>query len=298
MALTFELVDVDGVVRSLDDTTGVYVALGSRGLGFPRVQPNGDKLPYAPGVGLRRISTPPSVLDVPIYLGASTDALLDALLDTVRGWVRPGTERNATPGTVFLRVTREDGAIREIEGVYAGGLDGDDAAGVDTWHDAMLSLYCPEAYWRDATATTHTFTSGVGVRSWFPYWPYDLTPSAVFAEESITNTGQIETWPVWTITGPCTDPTFTNLTTGEILELSGLTLAAGDVVTVDTSERGATAKTIENQNGVNLWPYATTTSVLWPLEKGANIVRVTMGGTSGASSVQLSYRRRWAGGHR
>jgi hypothetical protein len=222
---------------------------------------------------------------------------LDTIMDNIRGWILPGTERNATPDTITLKVTRDDGAVREIEAV-ARLSEGDDSAGGPILQRAVLSLYCQESYWRDASATVYTFTSGTGVRSWFPYWPYDLTPSSVFAEETITNSGQIETWPVWTITGPGANPTMTNLTTDETLELSGLTLAAGDVVTVDTSERGATAKTIENQTGVNLWPYATTTSVLWPIEKGANIIRVTMSGTTGASAVSLSYRRRWAGGHR
>lgn len=298
MAFGYALVDVNGTIRALDGSLGVSVRRGARGLGFPRVTPYGDKLPYGPGVALRRIGTPANLLELPIRLERSTAALLDALLDSVRGWVMPGTERNATPSTVKLQVTRSDGAVREIEGVYAGGLEGDDAAGITTWQLAMLNLFCYEAYWRDATATTFTFTSGEGVRSWFPYWPYDLTPSSVFAEETITNTGQIETWPVWTITGPGTNPTLTNLTTGEVLELSGLTLAAGDVVTVDTSERGPTAKTITNQNNVNLWPYATPTSAMWPLGVGANEVRAAMGNVSVASAVSMSYRRRWAGGHR
>ena len=298
MAFGYALVDVNGTSRAFDGSLGVSVRRGARGLGFPKVTPAGDKLPYAPGVALRRLSTSAGLLELPLKLERSTAALLDTLMDDVRGWVGPRTERSATPETVWLRVTRADGAVREIEGVYAGGLDGDDSAGISTWQLAMLNLYCPEAYWRDVTATVVTFTSGTGVSTWFPYWPYDLTPSAIFSEETITNTGQIETWPVWTITGPGSNPTVTNLTTGETLVLSGLTLAAGDVVTIDTSERGSTAKTILDQNGVNLWPYATTASALWPLEVGANEILVELDGATGASAVELSYRRRWAGGHR
>lgn len=297
MAFGIVLVDTSGTTRALDGSLGVSVPLGSRGMSFPSITPNGDKLPYAPGVALRRVSTAPGVLDLPLILRAATSAALDTIMDNIRGWILPGTERNATPDTVYIRVTRDDGAVREIEGV-ARLSEGDDSAGGPILQRAILSLYCHEAYWRDVTATTVTFTSGTGVRSWFPYWPYDLTPSAIFSEETITNSGQIETWPVWTITGPGSDPTVTNLTTGETLVLSGLTLAAGDVVTIDTSESGATAKTITDANGVNLWPYATTASALWPLEVGANVVRVELDGATGASSVELSYRRRWAGGHR
>ncbi len=297
MALSFALVDVNGVERALDDSTGVHVAMGSKGLGMPSISVSGDKLPYAPGETPRQVATPASVLDIPIYIEAATSALLDALLDTVRGWVLPGTERRTTPRTVLFRVTRDDGAEREIEGVYGGGLEGDDLAGVETWQDGMLSLFCPDPYWRDIAATEVTFTSGTGVRSWFPYWPYDLTPSSVFAEQTITNGGQVEAWPVWTITGPGSNPTLANLTTGEELSLV-MELGAGDVVTIDTSESGATAKTIRDQNGANLWPLATPLSVMWPLEVGGTDVRVSLAGATVASSVELAYRRRWAGGHR
>jgi hypothetical protein len=297
VTIAFALVDTSGSVHALDATTGVNVLLGERGLGAPPIAVLEDKLPYAPGTALRRISTGPAVIELPVEIAAATTALLDALLDTVRGWLLPGTERSSSPGTVFLRVTRSDGAQREIEAVYAGGLEGDGAAGVDTWQDAVLTLRAPDPYWRDVTATTFDFTSGEGISSWFPYWPYNLTPSAVFAEQSVTNSGQAEAWPVWTITGPGTDPTLTNLTTGEVLALD-LALGAGDVVTIDTSERGAKAKTIADQDGANLWPFASPTSVLWPLERGLNSIRVEMGNTDGSSSVDLSYRRRWAGGLR
>lgn len=293
--VSFVLVDVNGVARALDDTTGVHVAAGARGLGTPPVAVNGDKLPYAPGAALRRISTPASVLEIPLYIEAATSALLDARLDTVRAWLMPGTERNATPSKVIFRVTRDDGAEREIEGVYAGGLEGDDLTGVEVWQDAIVSLFCPDPYWRDTSATTHEFTSGSGLTTWWPYYEHQFMPSAVFAEETIALGGHVEVWPVWTITGPGSNPILTNLTTGEVLAIEELELDAGDTVTIDTSER---AKTVVDQNGVNLWPYVPLSSAMWPLEPGSNEIRVQMANTTVASAVELAYRRRWAGGHR
>lgn len=297
MTAAFTLVDTSGSTHVLGAASGVYLLRGAKGLGGPSLAVNEDKLPYAPGTRLRRLSTPPARLDLPIEIRAASVALLDTLMDTLRGWVLPGTEASAEPETVFLRCVRDDGASREIEGIYVGGLEGDEAAGGTLWQKAVLSLYCSDPYWRDTAETEVTFTNGVGLRLWFPLYPYDLSPSAVFAEQTITNTGQVETWPVWTITGPGSDPTLTNLTTGEVLALD-LTLADGDVVTIDTNERGATAKTITNQNDVNLWPFASATSVLWPLQRGANEIRVAMSGTSGDSAIELAYRRRWAGGYR
>src|SRR5947208_2999323 len=50
------------------------------------------------------------------------------------------------------------------------------------------------------------------------------------------NAGTATTWPLWTITGPCTQPVIRNDSTGERLAFS-LSLAEGDVLTVDTAAR-------------------------------------------------------------
>lgn len=292
--LIFTLIDTSGVSHVLDiNALGIDVAPGAKNLGMPTIAVNSNKLAYAPGGALTRVSTPPTEVDIPLFAQRSTAALLEQLLDDLTGWVHPGTERDATPKTIRFQALSSDGTSRELEGVCTGGLDDSDTleAMGTTWQDLVLSLTCVDPYPRDASATVYTFTSGLGIRSWWPYWPYDLTPSAVFAQEVITNSGQIEAWPIWTITGPGSDPTLTNLTTGEVLALSGLTLAAGDVVTIDTSEG---VKTILNQNGVNLWPYATLASEMWPLGVGTNSIRVQMAGATGSSAVALSYRRRWS----
>jgi hypothetical protein len=289
--LTFTLVDVDGSSHVLGDATGIYLAVGAKGLGMPSLSVNSDKLPYAPGSRLRRIATPPSKVDLPLFIQAASAAALEQLLDNLSGWVLPGTENDDEPSTVRFQVLATDGTSREIEGVCLGGLDNEDTVEAmgDTWQNLVLSFEVSDPYWQDTTDTTHTFTSGAGVRSWWAYWPYDLTPSNVFAEETISQTGQIETWPVWTITGPGSTPTLANLTTGASLELD-VTLAAGDVVTIDTRPR---QKTVTNQNGVNLFPSLSAASELWALAKGSNTLRVGMSSATIASALSLSYRRRW-----
>jgi len=50
------------------------------------------------------------------------------------------------------------------------------------------------------------------------------------------NAGTATTWPLWTVTGPCTQPVIRNDSTGEQLAFS-LSLAEGDVLTVDAAAR-------------------------------------------------------------
>lgn len=295
--LSFALVDVNGTNHALDGSLGISVRRGLRGGGFPDIKPTGDKLPYAPGIALRRVSTAETIVEIPLTLRHSSQALLETLIDDLRSWVLPGTERNGSPATVRFQATLAGGAIREIEGVAT--LDrGDDASGWQSWQLYVLTLYCPDPYARDVTPTVVTLTEDEGQRAWFNYWPYDVTPSGAFAEITVTNDGHVEAWPVWVVTGPFTSIELHNLTTGELLAVD-YEAAAGEAVTIDTSERGDTAKTITAAGGANLWPFVDApTSTLWPFEVGENRVRITLKGSAADTAVALTYRRRWAGLHR
>jgi hypothetical protein len=296
MTFSFSLVDTAGVTRLLDGSLGVEVKLGVRGAAFPVVTPVTDKLPHAPGVSLRRLGTAMGVIELPLTLKAASSALLDGVYDNLRSWVVPGTERG-DPDMVYLQVTRDDGAQREIEALGVLG-PGDDALGFPLWQRTTLTLFCPDPYWQDQSDTLVTFTNGTGTRSWWPYYPYDLTPTSTFAIQTVVNSGNVEAWPVWTISGPATNPVLVNVTTGEFVAFIGLSLVAGQVLTLDTRERGENSKRVYDNNGSNMWPYVSPTSGLWPLEVGSNQVLVQMSGTTGATAASLSYRRRWAGGHR
>jgi hypothetical protein len=293
--VAYTLVDTAGVshVFGSGDAAGIGVAPGAKGLGVPAFAINVDKLPYAPGGRTRRISTPPAMVDIPLTMQAASAAALEALLDNLAGWVLPGTENVATPKTVRFQVLATDGTVREIEGICTGGFDDDDslnAFGVN-WQDTILSLLVPDPYWSDTTDTVVTFSSTPPASaSWFPYYPYNLAPTSVFSTQDITLGGQIEAWPVWTITGPCSQPALRNLTTGDVFALD-TGIAIGDTITVDTRPLH---KSVRRADGTNLWPQVVAGSVMWPLDVGLNSVRVELSTTTLATSASLTYRRRWA----
>lgn len=127
---SFALVDVNGVSHALAPDVngyGIAVQVGAKGLGMPPLTVNSNKLPYAPGAALSRIATPPSTINIPLLIRASTPLLAESYLDQLAGWVLPGTERSAAPSTIRFQVTASDGVARELEGVCIGGLDDDDS---------------------------------------------------------------------------------------------------------------------------------------------------------------------------
>lgn len=56
---------------------------------------------------------------------------------------------------------------------------------------------------------------------------------------TVTNDGVAEALPVWTVTGPATNPSLTNITNGQILNFNGI-VPAGQTLTVDMANQTAT----------------------------------------------------------
>ncbi|HSQ87278.1 phage distal tail protein, partial [Romboutsia sp.] len=74
-------------------------------------------------------------------------------------------------------------------------------------------------------------TKGVGVK--FPLqFPVKFEGGESF-ERYITNIGNVTSYPVITIAGPCADFIIKNETTGEKLDFTGLELLDGDVLVID-----------------------------------------------------------------
>src|SRR4051812_10082192 len=112
--LRYEWVDPGATVRdlTLQTSPNLFVSRGSINLGTAGSEIGDEKLPTAPGSVVRRISVPPSRIELPITI--LQDSLGDVLnvLDTLRSWFDTGDETRRTPG--YLRITRPDGTIRQF----------------------------------------------------------------------------------------------------------------------------------------------------------------------------------------
>lgn len=105
--------------------------------------------------------------------------------------------------------------------------------------------------------------------------------------------GNWDDFPVITLAGPINDPVVTNLTTGEVLDFTGATIAANEYYTIDTRYGH---KTIYDQTGANKVSTLAGSSDLgtFHLEPGGNLLQVTFtGGTSVATAVTMNYHNRY-----
>lgn len=290
---TVAFTDPAGVTTKLSDwENGWLLQPGAKGLDMPNYAYNTDESPGIDGYELRDVRAQGKEITFPLAFWMNDSRA--AYLARRRGFIR---SLNPKRGVGTLTLTQPDGAARSIRAYYTGGLEGDeslDAAG-ERWAINVITFGCPSPYWIGADVT-QTWKAAAG-GTFFPVLPLTVGASQVLGAVTVDNDGDDVAYPVWTITGPATSITLTNtitdpLTGDTITKTLVLTrtITGTDTIVIDTRERRQTALL----NGTtNLWPDLSDASELWPLEPGINSLNLTVSGSTGVTSVRMTYQPRY-----
>ncbi len=261
---------------------------GMEGRHMPPVSFISDQIPLQSGSRFRDVVVNDREISFPIVILGKGEI---SLRDNIRAYL-PFLDPNRGEGR--LRITYSDGGQREIYCRYAGGMELSESADTRLWNqyqEAVLVFHAFDPFWYSTQDNIFTYTTGAQVATFFPFFPLRLSSSTVFADVSLTNSGDVEAWPEWIITGPGDFIVLRNLTTGEAITLSA-TLGAGEQITINTKPG---KKTVKKNDGTNLFGSLSFDSSLWALQPGNNSIRIEVSSTTTASSVQLSYRNRYLG---
>jgi len=151
-----------------------------------------------------------------------------------------------------------------------------------TFADFSLVLICPEPFWASDSATTYTInlseSGGTPVSSPVP----SPVGSGTSDRATVINSGDIDSFASFTISGACTNPTVSNLTTGESFQLTG-TYLAGDVVTIDKPQAGLSVL----KNGSNIM--SSFTGTFFKMAVGNNIIRFTSSVYNSATELEIVF---------
>lgn len=283
-----------GELMSWFDPTGIEYAL------------NGDAYLFLDNPGRTGFkSIPPmvtTVLNVPLTDGdtprftlasprpLSVHTLIKGSNPTDFEQVRTVLQNGMNPklGTGYFRCTRTDGTRRDIFCKYSDGFIGDESWGVasSVHQELLLGFVAHDPYFYDTLATILTFTA-TAATNLFPITPLLLSSTSIGSGFSIFNSGDVEAFPVFAITGPGTNPVLSNTTTGRSISAT-ITLGSGQVLTIDTG-----AKTVTREDGSNQFGTLSFGSVLWSLAVGQNALTLAMGGAGAGSKISVSYKQRW-----
>ena len=133
-----------------------------------------------------------------------------------------------------------EGTLTVVEGTWAGRrLRCVYEAGLDEWAETnrrvnagTLLFRAAWPYWEDSSEFTVDVDQDDVLHTWFPFLPLIFGASDAFSLFTVDNTGDVDAWPVITVTGPAEDVTVTNLTTGASWTVGGA-LLPGSVLVVD-----------------------------------------------------------------
>lgn len=250
-----------------------------------------EGIPEQDGMRLRAVHHGARDFVLPLWIeGASESDLRTKMRSLV-------SSMNPLRGDGRIRVTSPIGDQREIVCRAASGLEMGERIGDTSGPEvqkAAVVFRAWEPYWQDAAdVVSGPWTVGGSPGSFFPIFPLRLASSEVFASVTVVNTGDVDAWPVWTITGPGANPRIRNLTTGKDFYLPAYTIQPGEVVTIDTRPTGATRKTVTSNTVGNLYGRLSGTTALWPFARGSNSVQIEMGSATTATAIQVSRRHRY-----
>lgn len=291
--LTVTYVDPDGVEWHWSDPKSRVRVLSVTGIGGPPAAYTDTAL--AGGGNLPREYQPAKrsiVIGLHVYDDESQAGLLE-LVDqlTFALW----TERAGLPAPGRLVFGRPDGTSRQIEVLCTSGPEHTDT---DSTRDAyqrdtdyaLTFESALDPLFQDAAPTGPiVFGAPPEAGGVPPMPPVLLTPSSTLGETTVTNSGNGDAYPVWTITGPGV-PTLTNVTTGR--EFSLAALSEGEVVTVDTRP---TLQSAVDQLGNDRWGDLVKESPrdLWTLVPGRNVLNLALESAEEGSQISMVYHRRW-----
>ena len=152
---------------------------------------------------------------------------------------------------------------------------------------ATVQFYAPDPSWYNVTITNTDITVPDGGLEFAITFP--ITFSVNSASSVINNTGDVVSYPVVSLTGPCTGFQIKNSTTGKYINLPSLAVLTGETLTIDMKQ-----KTIE-VGGTSVLSYLTTDSEFWPLATGNNTVLATISAKDAAVTVNVDWYVRYLG---
>lgn len=111
--------------------------------------------------------------------------------------------------------------------------------------------------------------------------------SPVLGSGSVTNLGTAECYPLLRIYGPCTNPVLYNDTQGKALFFTGLTIAAGQFLEIDTREKTILYQGVATDSRYNTLVF--TSSSWWTLSSGVNSLRFIPATSAAGSLLEVTY---------
>ncbi len=271
-------------VINLNDRVTTWSTRARDGLWSPAYQINSSEYPQQPGSVFNFIKTKERVINLQVEVRSDTHAgLLTALRDLTY-------RMNPENGIGYVEISTDGGISRRLN-CRANGLT--KVSERERTATVLLSWLANDPYWYSTTQISASYSQGA-IAAFFPIFPISLGSSSTFADDTVVVEGDVETWPLWTITGAASDIYIENETTEKVIDLTGLTVPEYDWLAIDTRP-GAKSLLMSGSHGIvtDVIEYLSLTSSLFPLVKGSNSILMRISSPTAGTQVTLDYTPRY-----
>lgn len=279
-------VDPDGGELNLNDWANYFCPRDRSGIWAPPYTINSIKMPLSDGSQFRNVAVGEGGVDLPLIIKADSHDVLKLLLRDLTFRMNP------TRGAGQLKVVTD--LDTRILTCYPEGIKKVNDKGKIA--ELTLSFTANDPYWYADTAISTVITNSSTTADNFfssSFFPIKLINSVTFALRTVNNGGDVDVYPVWTITGPGNTILLRNLTTGKTLSLTSLALTTSQVLVIDTRTDKKTVKIDGDFGDPEYFSYVAKTSSMWNLIKGNNDLRLQMNNSDLNSKIQMDFTPRY-----
>lgn len=283
-------------LNGFDATSGLtFYYLGDNGHGLTPFHLITQRGAYQQGETTVDYRKDPRVIVVPLLI--STDTL------ETQATARAILIKMFHPSNVSGFFTITNGSmVRTLTVRPLGGLVFDHIQGQGYYIKTAAQLRADDPTWYDPVPAIVSATPTVaGTAMPIPLLiPLTLGSASIAATSTIVYDGSAETYPVITAVGPITNLIITNLSTGQIIDFTGFTIAAGRTYTINLAYG---YKTVIDDLGANRYGEVSASSTLatWAIVPdpdatgGVNSISISGTGTTSTSAVTITYYNRYDG---
>jgi len=155
------------------------------------------------------------------------------------------------------------------------------------WYSHRLRMIAEEPYYYGDTtlkefapdASVNFYGGGVGTLG--P--PFYIGSSSTTDSAVLTNPGDVDAWPVWTVHGPFTS--FVGGVGGALINLP-IAKGAGEWIKIDTTP---SRQTIVDHTGANMWPNAGAVEFASIPAASTTVLTLTLAGTGVGTKVEVEF---------
>jgi len=275
---------IDALGRRTDFIEPTYVLTDTWNVSDTPVENQTSQSPYLDGLDLLDTIYSPKPMSLQFCVKASTKLDIRVLQRALLATFSPRL------GQGWLYWTQEDGTVYRIQ--CTADSPGCPVFGTkkergETWHVITLNLIAYDPFWYSGEPHLE-FLGSVGA-SMFPFgFPFSVRPLTY--QKSYTNLGDVDTPVILTVYGNVTNPTITNLSTGELIKINNV-VASGELFVVDTLPRKISyVKYSTGGVASNGFQYRDSSSVPWMMKPGENSIAFTCttSGSDAKCSIQWS----------